>query len=186
MKPLKLIFLCNLFLFCYFDIATGACIGKEKWLPRVHDETYAEMIKWHTPQWLAENKMKITTKKQLIENFHWLAVDGPVKDNMAGSYKFSIDQKCDVQVSRMNYSKANEIQPEDMNHVLLAGGDRTITAGVLNLFITGGKRSLAITPGSHRFCPPFSSLKYIKKKLISMGWTAKEITLVDSKAQGCK
>jgi hypothetical protein len=164
----------------------AACTGKEKFITRRNDDSYALMRKWFTQDWIEQNKIKITSRQQLIEQFTWLPDDAKKFDMKKAAYKFSIDSNCDLQVSKMSYSEADKIKPKDMNHVLLAGGDKTVAAGVLNLIKDGDHRKIILVPSSHRFCPPAKTLDYVKDLLLKMGWQNSEIALVKSTIPNCK
>lgn len=165
--------------------AHAKCDGNEKWIPRIKNEPYETMKARHTSKWLEENKVKITDKKTLLEKFSW-ENSGEIKlPSKSYSYKFSIDQNCDIQVSKLNFLEAEKLTPEDMNHVLLAGGENTVTAGIFNLYYVAKDPNISITQGSSRFCPNFESLKYVEKKLLQLGWKKKQLSLVNIPGAEC-
>lgn len=167
--------------------AHAKCNGNEFWFKRIKFDSYKEMKATHTAEWLKENKIKLTSKKQLLENFLWENAkgSGPKLPSKAYSYKFSMDQNCDIQVSKLNFLEAEKLTPDDMNHVLLAEGEKTITAGIINLYYIGDEPHMSITPGSTRFCPKFESLSHIKKRLLKHGWKGTQIDLVNVPGADC-
>lgn len=164
----------------------SACDGVS-WISRKDGEPYELLLKSMRPDFLAGKQISLKSRSQLLEGFRWGPRSQPfAKERHHGhAYKFSVNQSCDLQVATMTYAEGRGYGPHDMNHVLLAGGDRTVTAGVLYLFEDGDRKRITVSNESFRFCPPFETLTFARQALRRMGWEESEIETADWLPKDC-